>query len=153
MNQFKQITTSADISNWFCITLCQIFQLFSSSKYFFCLNIFISLFFMSFWKFIIKVRLSVIFFLNIFHFFIAYIIFTLESNHISFYNLIAFHWDLLSNFTRKVCRVGLSTSKKVAFICFNEVPLKMIKKYCLFYVKNSFRSQNNQIFALVYLII
>ena len=49
--------------------------------------------------------------------------------------------NLRESFHRKkksFLKAGLSPCKKVAFICFNESPLKLIKKYFLFYVKSSF---------------
>ena len=40
-------------------------------------------------------------------------------------------------------KVGMSSSKKGSIICFNDCASKMTKKYFLFYLKTSFRSQDS----------
>ena len=40
--------------------------------------------------------------------------------------------------------------KKILFICFNESPLKMIKKCVLFHLKSSFRSQDILTFVFTF---
>ena len=50
-------------------------------------------------------------------------------------------------------KVGISPSKKMCIICFNESPTKMIKnneKCFLFHLKRFFCSQNVQIFVLTF---
>ena len=57
-------------------------------------------------------------------------------------------YDFNSDFVKNVnFKVRLSPSKKIRFIYFNEIPLKMIKKYFLFHLKSSFRSQDIKILS------
>ena len=49
-----------------------------------------------------------------------------------------------------VFKAGHSSFKKVAFICFDESPLKNIEKCYLFHVKNSFGSRDIYNFALTF---
>ena len=75
MNPFMQSATSLEHSNRFWATLCDIFQLFSWSKSLYTRSVI----FMLCCTFLIKVTLCVICFLNIFCYFIVYIIFIEKS--------------------------------------------------------------------------
>ena len=49
----------------------------------------------------------------------------------------------------RLIKVGLSPFKNICVICFNESPLKMMKRF-LVHIKSSFRSQEIKFLLLVF---
>ena len=75
LNPFKQITTFLEVSNWFWITLCYTFQLFSCSV--FLVYIYIYIYILMPCSTFIAYSMWFIF-LNIFHFFNVYIVYIIH---------------------------------------------------------------------------